>query len=120
MNARRVDPAIVEIEQRANGDCVVERFIGPARAARLVNIGAGDLIGSAIDLGEEFEQCLLGIGNRRRRVIREDGTNLLGVCKQLRRDRGVRADSKHALVAVGGEGRDQLALPGRERRGPTH
>ena len=98
--AGRVDPAVVEIEQRTHGDRVVQRFIGPAGAARLVNIRAGDLIGISVDLGDELEQRLLGTGNRRRRVIREDGTDLFGVPEQLRRDRGVGADSKYALVAA--------------------
>lgn len=62
MNAGRVDPAIVEIEQRADRNGIVQLFIGPSRRADRVDIAiryARRVVVHAID---EAEQRFLGIG----------------------------------------------------------
>lgn len=114
LDSSRVAPAVVEIEQGADTDGVVERLVRPAGAAGFFDVFARDLVRGAIDFGEELEQRLFGVGDRRRRVVLQYSLDQRPVPQQFRRDRGVRADSKRALVAARGERRDQLALAGRQ------
>jgi hypothetical protein len=42
MNAARVDPAIVKIEQRADGDGEIDRLVIPSQCAERLHIFGGD------------------------------------------------------------------------------
>ncbi len=59
VDACRVDPAVVEIKQRAHIDSVIDRFIGPARALHRVYVFLSDLIRRAIDFIYELKQSFL-------------------------------------------------------------
>jgi hypothetical protein len=59
VHARRVNPAIVEIEQRADRDGEVERVIRPAGGAGDVEIAFGDRRRLVIHLVDESEQRLV-------------------------------------------------------------
>lgn len=116
LDAGRVAPAVVEIEQGADADGVVERFIGPAGAASLLDVVARNLVRGAVHLGDELEQRLLGVRDRRGRVVPEDRLDQFLAAEQFRRDRGVRADSKRALVAAGGEPTPRRSCPNQGSR----
>ena len=42
VDARSIDPAIVEIEERANGDGVINHFVGPTGGLERLHVGSGD------------------------------------------------------------------------------
>ncbi len=65
VNAARVDPAIVEVEQRADRDGVIDGFIRIAGLVQSFDIQRLNGNGIAIDLADEAEQRFLGIGKRR-------------------------------------------------------
>jgi hypothetical protein len=93
-----VDPAIVEIEQAADHDRVVDRFVGPANVMKAVYVGLLDSRTVTIHLLDIGEQRFFGIGDRRRPVIFEHGVDPGSIFQQLRRDRGVTFDSKRTVV----------------------
>jgi hypothetical protein len=59
--AGRVNPAIVEVEETAHGDGVVDGLLGPSGALDFVNIGPANLVRCAIDLIQEGEERFLRI-----------------------------------------------------------
>jgi hypothetical protein len=59
VDACRVNPAIVEIEQSAHIDGVIDRFVGPARALRRVHVFLFDLIRRVVHFFYELEQGFL-------------------------------------------------------------
>ena len=56
MNTRRVNPAVVEIKQRAHVDGVIDGFVSPARALHRVHVFLLDLIRRAVHFFDELEQ----------------------------------------------------------------
>lgn len=109
LHAGGVDPAIVEIEQAADHDRVVDGLVGPASLMKAVYVGLLDrrtVTVHHLDVGEQHFFC---IGDRRGPEIGEDGVDLGSIFEQLRRDRGVTFDSKRTIVQLGGERGDQLA-----------
>jgi len=106
-DSARVDPAIIEIEQRADRDRVVDGVVCPAGRVEGLHILGGDFGRAAIYLGHEAEERLLLFGERGRLEIVDDGVDqrLGGVrverefrCEQDRRDRGVRLQSERAVI----------------------
>jgi hypothetical protein len=73
-----------------------------------------------VHLLDEREQRFRALIDRCGSVVFEHGVHQTTIAEQLRRDRGVRADSKRALVAARRERGNQFAQPGRERRRPSH
>ena len=65
MNARRIDPSIIKIKERAHIHGVIDSFIGPPRALDCVNVFAADLIRRAIDFLDECEERFIFIRKRR-------------------------------------------------------
>ena len=59
MDACRVNPAIVEIEQSAHIDGIIDRFVSPARALRGVYVFLFNLIRRVIHFFYELEQSFL-------------------------------------------------------------
>ncbi len=118
VDTRRVDPDVVEVEESADGDGVVEGVVGPPRGPGALEILTSDLRRLAVHRVDEREERFLLVGDGRLAVVCEDRLDQVPIAQKLRRDRGVGADSERALVAARGEGRDELSLAGRERRRP--
>ena len=59
MHACRVNPAIVEIEQSAHVDGVIDRFVSPACALCRVHVFLFDLIRRVVHFFDELEQSFL-------------------------------------------------------------
>lgn len=85
----RVDPVVVELEQRANGDRVIERFIRPAGLSRAIDIllANGSRVANHF-LDERVERAILVREGRRPDVV-QNTLDELPIAQQLRRDRGV-------------------------------
>lgn len=122
-----IHPAVVEIEERADRDGIVDRVILPTVGSQGLHIGFRDgrrfvvhaihktekrafllLEGTGLDAGENRPDECFAIVERA----------LLG--EQQRRDRGVRLRSKRTVVLCGGIGGDQLAEAGCEWAGFPH
>ena len=99
-HAGRVDPVIVELEQRANSDRVVDRFIRPAGLTHSIDILLANR-GRVLDhfLDERVERAIL-LREWRRLDVRQNALNQISIAQQLRRDRGVRANSEETLVEL--------------------
>ena len=108
--AAGIAPAVVEVEQSANRDGVVNRFVGPSGPANFVQMLSTNLIGLAIHDLDEFEERLFRFGDRCGSIVLQNRRHLPGIPEQFRRDRGVATDSKRTLIAAGGKGRNQLSL----------
>ena len=88
-HARRVDPVVVELEQRTDGDGVIERFIRPAGFANRISVGLADRCGILDHLLDERVERAILLRDRRRRHVVEYALNEFFISQQLRRDRGV-------------------------------
>jgi hypothetical protein len=115
-----VDPAVVEIEQAADHDGVVDGFVGPAGLVKTLDVGLLDRGTVAVHLFKVGEQFFLGFGDRRSAVIFEDCVDLRPITQQFRRDRGMAFDSKRTVVEFRGERGDQLTKSRAQRRRPAH
>ena len=94
-DARAIDPAVVEVEEGADGDGVVDGLIAAANGVEggdVRGVYAGAVV---IDLRAEGEESLFG-GSKRR------------VAEQDRRDRGVSFVSEETVIAFGGLGGDEF------------
>ena len=72
-----------------------------------------------IDQIDESKQRLVALVERRRLGVCEHRANQRRVAEEFRRNCGVRADSKRAVIALRGVRGDQLAETGAERSGTT-
>jgi hypothetical protein len=106
MNAGGIDPAIVEIEQCANIDGVVDGFFRPAGLQYGGNVVRADRWRLAIHFHHEAEQRLFGIGDGRGLQIFQNRLYLFLIPQQFRRNCGVALDSKRTIVAVRGKCRN--------------
>ena len=70
--SRGIDPAIVEIEERADGDGEVDGFVGPADLTERGHIVGCDARGIVVDLVDEAEQGLVLLVERRGFEIVDD------------------------------------------------
>lgn len=100
VHTRGIDPAIVEIEQRADGDREVEGLVCPPRGANNLEIDVCDPRRIVIDLVDEPKQRLVLLVERRRFVIGEDRIDKSGVSQKLRRNCGVGFQSKRTVIAL--------------------
>ena len=96
----RVDPVVVELEQRADSDGVIERLIRPAGFANRISVGLADRRGILDHFPDERVERAILLRDRRRRDVVEYALNEVFIAQQLRRDRGVRANSEEALVEL--------------------
>jgi hypothetical protein len=112
-----VDPAVVEVEEGADGDGVVDRFVRPARGVQGLHVVGGDLGRFAIDAVNEAKERLFVLGERRGLEIAKHGVDEGFASEQDRRDRGVGLQSEGAVILGGGVGGDQLAETGGEGAG---
>ena len=106
---RGVNPFIVEIEECAYGDGIVQRLLAPARSLYLLYVLLLKPTGLPIHFLDEGKQCLFTIADRSSSIILQYSGDQRAISQQGRRDRGVRADSEPTVVPLGGKGRDQLA-----------
>jgi hypothetical protein len=100
MDACCVNPAIEEIEHRADRYREIERFVGPARCAHEVEIVVRDCRRLMIHLVNESKQRLVRFIECRRLEIGQDGVDQCRVAKKFRRNCGVGLQSKWAVVAL--------------------
>jgi len=111
LNAAGIDPAIVKVEQGADGDGVVNDFVSVAGRMQEVDIGRADVHRFAIHFSHKPHERFFGLGEQRCFEIGEDAVDQLFTAEQFRRDRGVRFRSKRAVVQVRGVSGDQLTEP---------
>jgi len=114
VDAGRIHPAIVEVEQSANRNRIVNGFVGPAMLVQLDDVLAADAGGVTIGLIDKPQQRLFGGGQRSGIEVIQDGRDEV-FSQQFRRNCGVRLDSKRALVARRYERCDQLPETRAER-----
>ena len=115
VHTRRIDPSIVEIEQGADRDREVERFVRPARRARDVQIGVRDLRRLVIHLVDESKERLVLFVEARRLQIGQNRVDQRRIAQKFRRNCGVGLHSKRAVIALRRIRGDELAYPGTER-----
>ena len=115
MDAGGIDPCVVEAEKRAYRDGVVDGCLVPSSGLHHVDVFLRDSIGLRVHLFEEPKEHLIPFIDRRGFVIFQHGLHETAIAEQLRRDRGVRADSKRARVLARCKGGNQFPLSGRER-----
>jgi hypothetical protein len=116
VDAGGIDPGVIELEQRADGDRVIERFVAPAGRFGCVDVFLAYLGRVGADRIEQAEQRAFPFGARRRSIVVQNGIDECSVPEQRRRGGGMRAYSERALIAARGKGRDQLAHPWRQLR----
>ena len=116
----RIDPVVVELEERAHGYCVIKRLIRPTSLARHIHVFLPNGRRVANHFSDEGVKRPVLIGDRRVVEIVHDTLHQSAIPVKLRRDRGVGANSEEALVELRSERRDELALPGRQRRWAAH
>jgi hypothetical protein len=104
-----IDPAVVEVEEGADGDGVPDLFVVPTLLVERDHVGGTDVGRMVIDLVDEAEHGFLAVTEGRGIEVSEDGFDEGVVIVKFRRDRGVRLRSKRAMVALGGVGGDQFA-----------
>ena len=100
MNAACVDPPVVEIEQRADGDRIIDGFVRESRLVEDCDVRWLNRNGIVVHLSHKPEQSFLRLGEQRGFHIREHTRNQFRAAKQFRRDRGVRLRSKRAIVQL--------------------
>ncbi len=109
----RIDPVVVELKERTHGYRVVERLIRPTSLARHIHVFLPNRRRVANHFSDEGVKRPVLFRDRRVVEIVHDALHQSAISVKLRRDRGVGANSKKALVELRCERRDELALPGR-------
>ena len=106
VDARGVDPPVVEIKQSANGDGVIDRLVIPAGGVKRLHIVGGNLRRAAVHLIDEVQQRFLFFAEARGSKIAKDRLyKFLAIIRaafpfqKYRRDRGVRLQSERAIIA---------------------
>jgi hypothetical protein len=103
-----VDPAVVEIEERANGNRAVNSFVRPASPVQKLYVLVADSSCFMIHLGHKSKESLFFLGERRAFEVVQNLLNRFLAAKQFRRNCGVIFRSKRAMIASGCECCDQL------------
>ena len=75
----RIDPAIVEVEQCAHGDGIVNSFVIPAHRVQGLHVLGGNLGRVVIHFVDKAKERLLGLGDGRSAVIFQNSRNLPGI-----------------------------------------
>lgn len=73
MDAGRIDPTVVEVEQGTDGDGVVDLFVGPVGFAQGLHVFSGDLWRVVVHFVEEAEEEFFGVGQGGGFIIRQYG-----------------------------------------------
>ena len=109
MDTSGINPPIVKVEQRADGDREIQCVIGPARRAHGLEIDVGDRRRVVIHLVNESKQRLVTVVERRRFDVLQNAVDERRITQQFRRNCGVGLQSKRAMIALRGVGGDQFA-----------
>ena len=115
-----VDPRVVKAKERVNGDRIVQRFVRPPGLAGSIDVGLLDGGRIGVRLFDEPVKDTILLGDRCGLDIVQDSLDERAISKQLRRDRGVRANSERTIVEPRCERGDQLSLAGRKGRRAAH
>lgn len=89
MDTCRVNPPVVEVEQRADCYREIKRFVGPTGGAHGLEICLRDRGRRVVHLVDEAKQRLVLFVEPGRLEIRQHRFDEPGVAKQLRRNCGV-------------------------------
>jgi hypothetical protein len=100
VNAASINPAIVEIEERANRNRVVDRFIAIANRVQSSNVFRLDPNRISIHFPYKTKKLFLRIRQRAALRILQHTFHQFGIVQQFRRDRGVRLRSKRTFVQL--------------------
>ncbi len=109
MHTACVNPAIVKVEESADGDRVVNGFVRIAFLVKSFNVRGLNRHRIGVYLVDKPEESLLGFAELGGVHVFEYAVDEIPAPQQFRRDRGVRLRSKWALVQVGCVGGDQFA-----------
>jgi hypothetical protein len=120
VDARRIHPAVIEIEQCAHCDREVDRLVVPSCFVQRLHIGSGDPWRVVVYLRDEPQHGFVFFIQVRSLQIMERSPNQFLAPKQFSRNCGMRLQSKRAVIARRRERRNQLAHTGSERRRPSH
>ncbi len=120
LDATSVHPAIIEIEQRANGHGQIEGFIRPSAGTQRFHILHCDLGRVMVHPGHEPQQGLFPLWQRRPFKILEHAFDQLFTAQQFRCDRSVILRSERAVISGGSKCRNQLAHAGAQRPFAAH
>ena len=88
-DAGSIDPVVVELEQRADGDRVVQGFVRPACRTRAIDIVLTDRRRIRDHFPDERVERAIFFRDRRRVHIVQDALYEVSISQQLSRDRGV-------------------------------
>jgi len=103
-----VYPAIVEVEQSANGNRVIDCLVRVALRMQGFYVVPLNRMRLTIDLSNKPHQGFFRIRQARRLYIGKHALNQFLAAEQFRRDRGVRFRSKRTVIQMRGVRRDQL------------
>lgn len=117
---RRIVPAVKEIEERANGEGIVDGLIVPARRNEGLHIFGANLMRARVDFLHEPQKQSFGFVNGRGLRIAQHRGNQILASQQFRRDRGVRLGSERAVIESRCVRGDHLAQAGRQWRRSAH
>ena len=109
VHAAGVDPAIVEIEHGADGDGEIDSVVLPTHCVERQHIFGRDARRVAIHFIDEAEEGFMLLVKPGGFEIAEHAPDQVFVAQQFGRDRGVRLESKRAIIAIGGVSGDQFA-----------
>jgi len=115
MHAAGIDPAIVEIEHRAHRDSEINGVVVPTGGIQRLHVLRRDARRIVIHFIDEAEQRFVLFVQLRMSQVPQYAPDQFLIAQQLRRDRGVRLQSKRAVVSIRREGGNQLADARTER-----
>ena len=120
MDAGGVDPAVVKIEQGADGNGIINGFVLPAGGVKGLHVVRRNLRRVAVHLVDKAQKHFFFFTETGGFKVAKDRLyELLATVRatfplqKYRRDRGVRLQSERAIIASRRIGCNQLAEPGR-------
>ena len=119
MDAGGIDPAVVKIEQGADGDGVIDGLVVPAGGVKRLHVAGRNLRRVAVHLVDEAQKHFFFFTEAGDFKITKDRLyELLATVRatfllqKYRRDRGVRFQSKGTIIASRSIGRNEFGSPG--------
>lgn len=119
VHAACVDPAVVKVEQRADGDRIVNGFVRITGRVQSIDVRRLNRDRVLVHLADKAKQRLLRIGKLRRLDIFQYALHQFRAAQQFRRDRGVGFRSKRALIPARCVSSNELTRSGAERGRPA-
>ena len=109
VNAGGVNPAVIKVEQRADREGVIDRFVRPAYSVKNLHVVGRYFPRPMVRLGDEPKKSLILLGESGLLQIFDCATHQFFAAQQFRRNCGVILGSKRTVVFRGGESRDKLS-----------